>query len=39
MKTIDEIYTEHPYFGARRMSKHLVRWPNLSRLKIGNYEI
>ena len=23
MKTIDEIYTEHPYFGARRMSKHL----------------
>jgi putative transposase len=24
MKTIDEIYTEHPYFGARRMSRHLV---------------
>ena len=24
MKTIDEIYTEHPYFGARRMSKHLA---------------
>ena len=24
MKTIDEIYTEHPYFGARRMSKHLL---------------
>ena len=24
MKTIDEIYTEHPYFGARRMSKHRV---------------
>lgn len=24
MRTIDEIYTEHPYFGARRMSKHLV---------------
>ena len=24
MKIIDEIYTEHPYFGARRMSKHLV---------------
>ena len=24
MKTIDEIYTEHPYFGARRMSKYLV---------------
>ena len=23
MKTIDEIYTEHPYFEARRMSKHL----------------
>ena len=23
MKMIDEIYTEHPYFGARRMSKHL----------------
>lgn len=23
MKIIDEIYTEHPYFGARRMSKHL----------------
>ncbi len=23
MKTIDKIYTEHPYFGARRMSKHL----------------
>ena len=24
MKAIDEIYTERPYFGARRMSKHLV---------------
>jgi putative transposase len=24
MKIIDEIYTKHPYFGARRMSKHLV---------------
>lgn len=24
MKIIDEIYTEHPYFGARRTSKHLV---------------
>jgi putative transposase len=24
MKTIDEIYTEHPYFGARRMSKHIA---------------
>ena len=24
MKTIDEIYTEHPYFGTRRMSKQLV---------------
>ncbi|WHA07744.1 hypothetical protein N3Z16_10375 (plasmid) [Candidatus Megaera polyxenophila] len=24
MKVIDEIYTEHPYFGSRRMSKHLV---------------
>ena len=24
MNTIDEIYTEHPYFGARRMSKHLA---------------
>ncbi len=23
MRVIDEIYTEHPYFGARRMSKHL----------------
>ena len=23
MKVIDEIYTEHPYFGARRMSRHL----------------
>jgi putative transposase len=23
IKIIDEIYTEHPYFGARRMSKHL----------------
>lgn len=23
MKVIDEIYTEHPYFGARRMSKQL----------------
>ena len=23
MKIIDEIYTEHPYFGARRMSKQL----------------
>ena len=26
MKTIDEIYTEHPYFGARRMSKYLVQF-------------
>ena len=26
MRSIDEIYTEHPYFGARRMSKHLVRF-------------
>lgn len=24
MRTIDEIYTEHPYFGARRMSKYLA---------------
>ena len=24
MQTIDELYTEHPYFGARRMSKNLV---------------
>ena len=24
MKMIDEIYTEHPYFGARRMSKYLA---------------
>lgn len=24
MKIIDEIYTEHPYFGTRRMAKHLV---------------
>ena len=24
MNTIDEIYTEHPYFGARRVSKHLA---------------
>jgi putative transposase len=24
MNIIDEIFTEHPYFGARRMSKHLV---------------
>lgn len=23
MQLIDQIYTEHPYFGARRMSKHL----------------
>ena len=23
MKVIDEIYTEHPYFGTRRMSKYL----------------
>ena len=26
MKTIDEIYTEHPYFGARRMSKYLMQF-------------
>ncbi len=26
MKTIDEIYTEHPYFGARRMSKHIASY-------------
>lgn len=24
MQVIDEIYTQHPYFGARRMSEHLV---------------
>ncbi|MHC3559572.1 IS3 family transposase [Rickettsia conorii] len=24
MQVIDKIYTEHPYFGARRMSQHLV---------------
>ncbi len=24
INTIDEIYTEHPYFGLRRMSKYLV---------------
>lgn len=24
MQVIDEIYTQHPYFGARRMSKHLL---------------
>lgn len=26
MKTIDEIYTEHPYFGARRMSKYIASY-------------
>jgi len=31
MKIIDEIYTEHPYYGARRMSKNL----ELFGIKIG----
>ena len=33
MKVIDEIYTEHPYFGARRMSKHLVPFGIISVAK------
>ena len=38
MKTIDEIYTEHPYFGARRMSKHLVPFGIvIGRKAVGRY--
>lgn len=31
MQVIDKIYKEHPYFGARRMSNHLVAF----RITIG----
>ena len=27
MKIIDEIYTQHPYYGTRRMSKYLKGLP------------
>lgn len=38
MKVIDEIYTEHPYFGARRMSKHLVPYDFIiGRKAVGRY--
>jgi len=38
MKTIDEIYTEHPYFGARRMSKYLMRFGIvIGRKAVGRY--
>lgn len=38
MKIIDEIYTEHPYFGARRMSKHLVSFGiNIGRKSVSRY--
>jgi putative transposase len=38
MKIIDEIYTEHPYFGARRMSKHLVSFRiNIGRKSVSRY--
>jgi len=38
MNTIDEIYTEHPYFGARRMSKHLVPFGiNIGRKAVSRY--
>ena len=38
MKTIDEIYTEHPYFGARRMSKYLMQFGIvIARKAVGRY--
>ena len=39
MKVIDEIYTEHPYFGARRMSKHLVPFGIVIGRKAAKKEI
>jgi putative transposase len=35
MKVIDEVYTEHPYFSARRMSKHLVPFGSCNRSQSG----
>jgi len=38
MRIIDEIYTEHPYFGARRMSKHLApHGITIGRKAVGRY--
>ncbi len=38
MKMIDEIYTERPYFGARRMSKHLVPYGiTIGRKAVSRY--
>ena len=38
MKIIDEIYTEHPYFGARRMSKYLEPYGVIiGRKAVGRY--
>ena len=30
---IDEIYTQIPYYGARKIAAQLVWWPTLSRHK------
>lgn len=38
MQVIDEIYTEHPYFGARRMSNHLVAFGiTIGRKAVSRY--
>lgn len=38
MKIIDEIYTEHPYFGARRMSKYLESYDiTIGRKAVSRY--
>lgn len=38
MKVIDELYTEHPYFGARRMSKHLQPYDiTIGRKAVSRY--
>jgi putative transposase len=38
MKMIDEIYTERPYFGARRMSKYLVPYEiTIGRKAVSRY--
>ncbi|XVN40529.1 MAG: hypothetical protein RCO49_06965 [Rickettsia endosymbiont of Argas persicus] len=38
MQVIDEIYTQHPYFGARRMSEHLVPFGiTIGRKAVSHY--
>jgi putative transposase len=38
LNLIDEVYTEHPYFGTRRMSKHLEDYGvYIGREQVGSY--